>query len=77
MTDRSRRRTPDVRNPDGMVTVTIQRCCNGCGEPLGDATMTEIELATDGKPLPDVRLECPRCSPEMNPPVADPEVPRA
>jgi hypothetical protein len=31
--------------------------------------MIEIELAIDGRPLPDVRAECPNCRPTMEPPL--------
>ena len=65
-----RHRTPERANPDGSRTITVQRCCNGCGEPLGDVTLTEINAAIDGLPLPDVRPECPRCRPKMDPPLA-------
>jgi hypothetical protein len=65
----ARHRTPEVRNPDGSRSITVQRCCNGCGESLGDVTMIEIELAIDGRPLPDVRAECPNCRPTMEPPL--------
>ena len=64
-----RRRTPDRVSEDGSTTLTIQRCCNGCGESLGDVTMIEINLAIDGLPLPDVRMECPQCRPSMDPPL--------
>jgi len=43
----------------------VKRCCNGCGESIGDVTDEEIECATGGYPLPDVRQECPRCSPAL------------
>lgn len=69
-----RHRTPEARNPDGTTTVTIQRCCNGCGLSLGDVTDAEVELAIGGLPLPDVRKECPACRPPTGPPL--PEVPR-
>jgi hypothetical protein len=65
-----RLRTPDRRNDDGSTTITVQRCCNGCGDPIGDVTFIEINLAIDGLPLPDVRPECPRCRPTMDPPLA-------
>lgn len=71
-----RHRTPEVVNPDGSRTITVQRCCNGCGDPLGDVTFTEIQLAIDGQDLPDVRMECPRCRPAMEPPLPGPEVSR-
>jgi hypothetical protein len=60
-TEATRPRTPEVRNPDGSHTMTIQRCCNGCGDELGDATDRELECAVSGEPLPDVRNECPAC----------------
>jgi hypothetical protein len=65
-----RHRTPEVRDANGRRHITVQRCCNGCGDPLGDVTMIEINLAIDGRPLPDVRPECPRCRPSMDPPLA-------
>jgi hypothetical protein len=65
-----RRWTPEVRNPDGSHTLTVKRCCNGCGEQLGDVTMIEINLGIAGEPLPDVRPECPRCRPLLLPPAA-------
>ena len=65
-----RHKTPHHRNPDGSGTITVQRCCNGCGLSLGDVTLTEIECAIDGRPLPDVRPECPDCRPLMQPPLA-------
>jgi hypothetical protein len=68
-----RHRTPEARNPDGSKAITIQRCCNGCGRSLGDVTFTEIQAAIDGRPLPDVRKECPDCRPLMNPPLPGPE----
>lgn len=65
-----RRFTPDRTNPDGSTTIHVKRCCNGCGESIGDVTMIEINCAIDGLPLPDVRPECPRCRPAMDPPLA-------
>jgi hypothetical protein len=65
-----RHRTPPSTFPDGSQSITVQRCCNGCGGTLGDVTMAEIECAIDGRPLPDVRMECPRCRPGMEPPLA-------
>jgi len=58
-----RPRTPEVVNPDGSKTITVQRCCNGCGEPVGDVTLAEIGIAIDGGELPDVRTECRQCGP--------------
>jgi len=57
--------TPDVREPGGGTRIAVQRCCNGCGERIGDVTAAEIECAISGDPLPDVRSECPRCAPEL------------
>jgi hypothetical protein len=57
-----RTRTPDAGLPDGSRRITVQRCCNGCGDPLGDVTDAEITAAVDGRSLPDVTWECPRCS---------------
>lgn len=59
-----RTRTPDRINPDGSTTCTTQRVCNGCAAKLGDVTDVEMSAALHGRPLPDVRGECPRCSPE-------------
>jgi hypothetical protein len=58
-----RSRTPEVANPDGSRLMTVQRCCNGCGEPVGDVTIAEIDIAVDGGELPDVRMECRQCGP--------------
>lgn len=44
-------------------TMTVQRCCNGCGREIGDVTEAEIEAAITGAPLSDVRDECPWCAP--------------
>jgi hypothetical protein len=66
-----RRWTPEVLNPDGSRTLTVKRCCNGCGERIGDVTFIEIQLAIAGQPLPDVRMECPRCRPSMDPPLPE------
>lgn len=61
--------TPDVINSDGSTTITVKRCCNGCGNELGDATQAEITASVEGRPLPDVRGECPACSPRAEQPV--------
>lgn len=62
-----RTHTPPVvtERPDGTTstTITVQRCCNGCGHPLGDVTDDEIEAVLTGDRLQDVRYECPRCTP--------------
>jgi hypothetical protein len=57
--------TPDITLPDGSTRIHVKRCCNGCGEQIGDVTMAEINCAMDGTPLPDVRAECPRCAPTL------------
>jgi hypothetical protein len=49
--------TPPVRSGRGTV-ITVKRHCNGCGRSLGDATALELVIACEGRPLPDVRLEC-------------------
>ena len=59
--------TPDVTLPEGGKRIHVMRCCNGCGERLGDVTDEEIECAMSGYPLPDVRRECPRCAPDLEP----------
>jgi hypothetical protein len=47
--------TPDViRN--GRRTVTVKRICDGCGQPIGDATNEEMEAAIMGR-LPSVQNE--------------------
>lgn len=45
------------------TTLTVQRVCNGCHRGIGDVTDDEIERCIAGLPLPDVRHECPWCSP--------------
>lgn len=62
-----RPRTPDVRNPDGTTTVRVARHCNGCGESIGDADDADMNAAICAYPLPDVRGECPRCTPPADP----------
>ena len=61
-TAQPRTTTAPVRQPDGSTTVTMQRCCNGCGREIGDATGYEIAIAAVDLPLPDVRTQCPACS---------------
>lgn len=58
-----RPRTKPVRHPGGGGRITVQRCCNGCAAELGDATEYEMNCAIAGRDLPDVRGECPACSP--------------
>ncbi|MFC8361099.1 hypothetical protein ACFUIY_14650 [Streptomyces griseorubiginosus] len=55
--------TPDRRHADGSTTITMKRACNGCGTRLGDATDEELVAGMNGRPLPDVRRECPTCGP--------------
>lgn len=57
--------TPDVTDGNGRTVVKVKRCCNGCGEQIGDVTYDEIRAAMDGQPQSDVRSECPRCTPEI------------
>ncbi|GLY81881.1 hypothetical protein [Actinoallomurus iriomotensis] len=64
-----RRSTPDRRNPDGSTIVTAKRTCNGCGSELGDATEAELNASYEGRELPDVRDECPRCNGTAQQPV--------
>ncbi|GAB4677627.1 hypothetical protein [Mycobacterium timonense] len=63
---RMRSRTPVRVNADGSRTMTVQRCCNGCGFEIGDVTESEIDAAIAGAPLADVRDECPWCAPFLN-----------
>ena len=56
-------RTVTVGGQPSTVHV-VQRACNGCGRRLGDSSPTEIAAAIDGRPLPDVRQECPACRAE-------------
>jgi hypothetical protein len=59
-----RTHTPDrtTTTDDGhtITHLTLTRCCNGCGQPLGDADERDIDQA--GNPT-DVRGECPNCRP--------------
>lgn len=51
-----------VRDDGSTATrIRVQRNCNGCEESLGDATDEELLAAVEGRELPDVRGECPRC----------------
>lgn len=52
--------TPEMRTDNGS-RLTVKRCCNGCGERIGDVLNEEIEAAIALGPLPDVRSECPSC----------------
>ncbi|MDP4501015.1 hypothetical protein [Nonomuraea turcica] len=42
------------------------RACNGCGQPVGDATPEELAAVAAGAPLPDVRRECANCRGEAH-----------
>ncbi|MFG2306941.1 DUF4326 domain-containing protein [Actinacidiphila glaucinigra] len=56
--------TPKEQLPDGGRRITMKRHCNGFGRRLGDVTTWEVLLATHWSvPLPDVRDECPTCTP--------------
>lgn len=59
----TRTNTPDRINDDGSRTITTKRACNGCGQLLGDVTKEEMNAAISGRPMPDVRRECPACRP--------------
>ncbi|MFD3336099.1 hypothetical protein ACFWV1_26145 [Streptomyces sp. NPDC058700] len=68
----TRTNTPDRTNPDGTRTITTKRACNGCGQLIGDITTAEMNAAVDGRPLPDVRRECPTCAATAPPPACMP-----
>lgn len=61
----SRTNTPDLvtvkPGPGGTVRksrrITVKRCCDGCGEAIGDVTDREMDLAVAGLPLPSVITE--------------------
>lgn len=55
--------TPPHTGNDGARVVTVKRCCNGCSTEFGDVTAAELDAAIAGRPLPDVRDECPTCAP--------------
>lgn len=61
-----RTHTPDriIERPDGSKStrLAVKRACNGCGNDVGDVSVLEIEASIDGRPLPDVRGECPWCA---------------
>lgn len=67
-----RTNTPDRLNDDGSRTITSKRACNGCGEYIGDVSEQEVNAATSGRPLPDVRRECPNCAPTAPEPACIP-----
>jgi hypothetical protein len=68
----ARTNTPDRFNEDGSRTITTKRACNGCGTLLGDVTRGEMNAAIAGRPMPDVRRECPTCSPTAPEPACRP-----
>jgi DNA-directed RNA polymerase specialized sigma24 family protein len=53
--------TPNEYRPGGGI-IRVKRACNGCGELIGDVTDQEINACIDGRPLTDVRGECPWCA---------------
>ncbi|WP_035751702.1 hypothetical protein [Parafrankia discariae] len=53
--------TEDTTTPTGAQRITVKRACNGCGLTLGDISPAELDAAVTGRPLPDVRDECPTC----------------
>lgn len=55
-----RTNTPDRKNPDGSTTITMKRCCNGCGRYLGDVDNRDVDQLGN---LTDVRGECQHCRP--------------
>ncbi|MEU6768562.1 hypothetical protein ABZ916_39390 [Streptomyces sp. NPDC046853] len=59
-TTRIRTHTPDRQNPDGSTTIHLKRCCNGCGQHLGDVADWDVD---DRGELTDVRGECGHCLP--------------
>lgn len=68
----TRTNTPDRVNPDGSKTITTKRACNSCGHLIGDITTAEMNAAIAGRPLPDVRRECPTCAATAPPPACMP-----
>ncbi|WP_306317285.1 MULTISPECIES: hypothetical protein [unclassified Streptomyces] len=60
MTTRIRPNTPDRVNADGSTTFHIKRCCNGCGQKLGDLAAWDHDGHGN---LTDVRGECAHCLP--------------
>lgn len=60
--DVTRSRAVDDTHQGEPRVVNVQRCCNGCQRPLRDAHRSECDAAMLGRPLPDVRAECPDCS---------------
>jgi hypothetical protein len=52
--------TPDRINAAGGRTITMKRCCNGCGQLLGDVDNRDVDEHGN---LTDVRGECDHCRP--------------
>lgn len=71
-TTAARTHTPARTNPDGSTTIKMKRACNGCGTLIGDVTDEEMTAGINGRPLPDVRRECPSCGPTAPPPACKP-----
>jgi hypothetical protein len=67
-----RKSTPDQVNGTRR-TIRVQRCCNGCGKPIGDADEADMNAAVAGLPLPDVRDECSTCTPSVPPATSNPD----
>ncbi|MFI2434652.1 hypothetical protein [Streptomyces sp. NPDC018693] len=63
----SRPDSPDRDLSAGGRRIRVKRACNGCARYIGDATDAEIEACVTGRPLPDVRHECPHCTPGGQP----------
>lgn len=60
MTTPARTFTPERLNDDGSRTITMKRCCNGCGHYLGDVENRDVDAHGN---LTDVRAECQHCAP--------------
>lgn len=52
--------TPDRENDDGSTTIKMKRCCNGCGQYVGDVDNRDVDEHGN---LTDVRGECEHCRP--------------
>ncbi|MGN7977412.1 hypothetical protein ACTJJ4_07540 [Microbacterium sp. 22195] len=49
--------TLDQKTETGGRRISVKRCCESCGAPIGDATPTEMDAAINGR-LPDIAEEC-------------------
>lgn len=57
--------TPPRRDPEtGKTSLTTKRVCNGCQRLIGDGTVEEVDHVMAGGDWPDVRGECPWCTPD-------------